>query len=51
MDEMDYNNRHIPEEVAPYAKQIYQYLKEEEVISTTNFINPSRENIFLVADI
>ena len=51
MEEMDYKNKDIPEEVAPYAKQIYQYLKEEEVIFTTKFINNPRKNIFQVADI
>ena len=38
MEEMDYNNKHIPEEVAPYAKAIYQHLKDVEVIFRTIFL-------------
>ena len=28
MEEMDFKNLHIPEEVAPYAKTIYEDLRE-----------------------
>lgn len=35
MEEIDYENRYIPEEVAPYTKEIFKLLKDQEV----NFLN------------
>jgi len=32
MEEVDYLNKHIPEEVAPYTKEIFKMLREQEVI-------------------
>jgi len=32
MEDIDYKNKNIPEEVAPYAKQIFKELRETEVI-------------------
>ena len=31
MEEIDYANKDIPEEVAPYAKEIFKTLRNEEV--------------------
>ena len=31
MEDIDYQNRGVPEEVAPYAKQIFTMLREKEV--------------------
>jgi hypothetical protein len=31
MEEIDYANKDIPEEVAPYAKEIFKLLRNEEV--------------------
>ena len=31
MEDIDYQNKGIPEEVAPYAKQIFSMLREKEV--------------------
>ena len=30
MEDMDYKNKDIPEEVAPYAKQIFKELRDSE---------------------
>ena len=30
MDDIDYRNRHIPEEVAPYTKEIFRSLRNNE---------------------
>ena len=35
MEDIDYKNRNIPEEVAPYAKQIFKELRETEVIPSS----------------
>ena len=45
MEDIDYKNRTIPEEVAPYAKEIFSDLREKEVISPTKPpFTPTREN-------
>jgi len=31
MEDIDYKNKDIPEEVAPYAKEIFTLLRKEEV--------------------
>ncbi len=38
MEDLDYSNKDVPEEVAPYAKQIYKDLRENEVFPT-KFLN------------
>jgi hypothetical protein len=35
MEDIDYKNKNIPEEVAPYAKQIFKELRENEVTLST----------------
>ena len=39
MEDIDYKNRNIPEEVAPYAKQIFKELRETEVNPSSFFLN------------
>jgi hypothetical protein len=47
MEEVDYRNRHVPEEVAPYTKEIFKMLREEEVILSRYFIIFKRESLLL----
>jgi hypothetical protein len=47
MEEVDYRNRDVPEEVAPYTKEIFKMLREEEVILSRYFIIFKRESLLL----
>ena len=40
MEDIDFENRAIPEEVAPYAKAIFKDLRESEVSLSTVLFSP-----------